>query len=124
MGLLDLLNISTKTAVEDIAKELEAVLSPNETIAHAYKMVRDYFVFTNWRLLMVNKQGVTGKKVEYHSVPYRSVTHFSVETAGHFDLEGELKIWVSGRELPFERSFSAGTNILEVQRALATHIGS
>jgi hypothetical protein len=123
MGLLDLLNIGTKTAVADIAKELEAVLSPAESVEQAYKLVRDFFVFTNWRLLLVNKQGITGKKVEYHTIPYRSITHFSVETAGTFDIEGELKIWVSGRHEPFQQMFSAATDILEVQRTLAAHIG-
>ena len=29
---------------------------------------------------------------------------FSVETAGHFDLESELRIWVSGQPAPIERS--------------------
>jgi Bacterial PH domain len=35
---------------------------------------------------------MTGKKVEYQSVPYRSITRFSIETAGTFDLDAELKI--------------------------------
>lgn len=34
--------------------------------------MRDMFIFTNKRLVLVDKQGLTGKKVEYHSVPYRS----------------------------------------------------
>jgi hypothetical protein len=35
---------------------------------------------------------MTGRKVEYHPIPYRSVSHFAVETAGTFDLDAELKI--------------------------------
>ena len=34
--------------------------------------------------------------MQYHSVPYKSITHFSVETAGAFDLDAELTIWISG----------------------------
>jgi hypothetical protein len=119
---MDILSIATKATLEDIGKDLQSVLAPGEEVRQAYKLVRDYFVFTDWRLLMVNKQGITGKKVEYHSVPYRAITHFSVETAGVMDMEGELKVWVSGRTEPFEKKFSAATNILEVQQAIAAHI--
>jgi len=55
-------------------------------------LIRALFVFTNKRLILVDKQGLTGNKVEYHSLPYRIITHFSVETAGHFDLDAELKV--------------------------------
>jgi hypothetical protein len=122
MGLMNIFNIATKATLEDIGKDLAPLLAPGEEVCEAYKLIRDYFVFTNWRLLMVDKQGITGKKVEYHSVPYRSITHFSVETAGTLDIEGELKVWVSGRTEPFEKKFSAATNILEVQQAIAAHI--
>ena len=36
-------------------------------------------------------QGLTGSKVSYHSILYRSITQFSVETAGSFDADAELK---------------------------------
>jgi lipopolysaccharide export system protein LptA len=36
------------------------------TSSHAYQLIRDYFVFTNKRLVLVDKQGMTGSKVEYH----------------------------------------------------------
>ncbi|MGL5352561.1 MAG: PH domain-containing protein, partial [Clostridium sp.] len=66
------------------------------------------------------KQGVTGKKVEYHSVPYRAITNFKVETAGHFDLDAELTIYISGSE-PIQKTFSGGSNIYEVQGILAEY---
>ncbi|MBA3419339.1 MAG: PH domain-containing protein [Geodermatophilaceae bacterium] len=63
---------------------------------------------------------MTGKKIEYHSVPYKSITHFAVETAGNFDLDAELKIWLSGSSGPIQKQFSKGVDIYEVQ-ALMTH---
>ncbi len=45
----------------------------------------------------MNKQDLT-KKVEYKSVPYHSISHFSVETSEHFDLDAKLKIWNSSIE--------------------------
>jgi len=53
------------------------------------------FIFTNKRLILVDKQGITGKKIEYFSVVYKSISRFSIETAGNFDLDAELKIWIS-----------------------------
>lgn len=64
----------------------------NDCIEKAYQLIRDLFVFTNKRLILVDKQDLTGHKVEYHSLPYKSITHFSFETAGHFDLDAVLKI--------------------------------
>ena len=54
------------------------------------------------------------------SIPYRAITRFSVETAGTFDMEAELKIWISGSAEPVQRTFKRGSTIAEVQRMLAT----
>lgn len=72
--------------------------------------------------MLVDKQGLTGKKVEYHSIPYSKVTHFSVETAGHLDLDAELKIWISGSPTPLQKTFNRKLDIYEVQRVLAQHV--
>jgi hypothetical protein len=53
-------------------------------------------------------------------VPYKSIVHFSVETAGTFDRDAEMKIYVSGSSLPIEKQFRKdGANIFDVQRTLA-----
>jgi adenine deaminase len=87
-----------------------------------YVLIRDAMLFTHRRLILVDKQGMTGSKVEYHSLPYRAITHFSIETAGHFDLDADLKIWVSGRELPFTQQFRKGLSIYAVQAVLAGYV--
>jgi hypothetical protein len=106
-----------------IADEFGQVLASGERVEHAYQVIRDYFVFTDRRLVLVNKQGITGAKVEYHSIPYRSITHFSVETAGHFDLDAELKIWLSGSAVPLQKTFNKRLSIYEVQAVLASYVG-
>jgi hypothetical protein len=73
--------------------------------------------------VLVDKQGLTGKKVEYHSIPYKSITHFAVETAGRFDRDAEMKIWISGNPVPIEREFKKSSNlIVGVQKTLAQYI--
>jgi hypothetical protein len=78
-------------------------------------------VVTDRRLIFVNKQGVTGSKIEYLSVPYRSIVMFSLETAGHFDLEAELKVWVSGQATPIQHSLGRNSGAQDIVALLAQH---
>jgi hypothetical protein len=120
MGLLsNLLGNASEIDAATLQRELEPVLVPGETIGRGFKVFRDMFVFTNHRLIMVDKQGLTGSKVSYHSILYRSITQFSVETAGSFDADAELKIWVSGGGLPIVKEFKKGTDVVGIQKHLA-----
>lgn len=123
MGLFSgLLGNAGVVAPEKLAKEYAAMLADDETIEVGFKLVRDTFIFTSRRLILVDIQGVTGRKTEYVSIPYSKITRFSIESAGHFDLDAELKIWVGSDLEPLERKFSRSVNIYDVQKALASHM--
>lgn len=123
MGIFDgMMGNASEISANDAERKLAELLTSSEKVEHAYKLIRDLFVFTNKRLLLVDKQGVTGKKMEYHSIPYKSITHFSVETAGTFDLEAELKIWVSGNSVLIQKTFNKQLNIYHVQSVLASYV--
>ena len=123
MGLLGgLMGNASEVNIQEVQKEYANVLAPAESIEKAYKLIRDMFIFTNKRLILVDKQGVTGKKTEYHSIPYKSITHFSIETAGNFDLDAELKIWISGMPMPIQKQFNKSLNIYELQSVLAAYV--
>jgi len=47
---------------EAVEKKLEEVLIAGESVSLAFKLVRDLIVFTDFRLVLVDKQGVTGAK--------------------------------------------------------------
>lgn len=123
MGFLDgLLGNATEVSAEGVAKEYSQLFIPGEVVEAAYKLVRDVYIFTDRRLILIDKQGITGRKVEYLSIPYKSISRFSVETAGHFDLDAELKIWISSATEPtIEKNFTADANIYAVQQRLAEH---
>ncbi len=123
MGLFDaLIGNASETNINDVQKEYANLLGENEIIERAYKLIRNMFIFTNKRLILVDRQGLTGKKTEYHSIPYKSITHFSIETSGHFDLDAELKIWISGTPAPVGILFNKSLNIYALQAVLATYI--
>jgi hypothetical protein len=108
---------------DELQKEYQNLLADSEFIEVGFRLIRDVFVFTNKRLILIEKQGVTGKKVEYLSVSYKSISRFSIETAGHFDLEAELKIWISGEQAPsIRKTFNRQVNIYDVQKVLAQHV--
>ena len=122
MGLLDaLMGNASEVDVSEVSEELAPIIGATEEIQQVFKVIRDMYVFTNKRLLLIDKQGLTGRKVDYHSIPYRAITQFKIETAGHFDLDAELKIWVSGQEQPIEKELKKDT-VVGIQQTLATHM--
>ena len=123
MSLLDgLLGNASEVDAGKMQGEFARILATGERVERAYVVIRDAMLFTDRRLILVDKQGVTGRKVEYHSLPYRAITHFSIETVGHFDLEAELRIWVSGRAEPFATTFNGRLDIYAVQAVLAGYV--
>ena len=123
MGLLSgLLGNASAVEVSSVERELAAILLPGEEVHRAYRVLRDLFIFTSRRLIFVDKQGMTGSKVAFVSVPYKSIRLFSVETAGTFDLDAEMRIYIAGLPAPIQRKFPRGSAIFDVQIALAHYV--
>ena len=108
---------------EELKKDYGNLLIEGEEIELGFKLIRDTFIFTTKRLILVDRQGLTGRKTEYMSVSYKSISRFSVETAGTFELDAELKIWISGESQPsITRKFNKSVNVYDVQKVLAYHV--
>lgn len=124
MGIFSaLLGNSGTVDQEKLLKDYHRLLINGEEIQIGFKMFRDTFIFTDKRLLLIDKQGLTGKKTDYLSIAYKSISRFSVETAGTFDLDAELKIWVSSEFRPsITKKFNKSVNVYEVQRILAEYV--
>lgn len=75
---------------------LAPILLPNETLLCCYQGVRDGVAFTDKRIVVINVQGLTGKKKDFTSLPYSKIQAYSVETAGVLDTDCELDLWFSG----------------------------
>lgn len=109
-----------------LRREQEAwarLLGPGEQVSSVHRLGRSTFVFTNRRLVVVD-EALSGRQVEYQSLPYRSISSFSVDSSGHFDAEADLRIWVVGRTAPIERSFGAGADVYAVQALLASYVAT
>lgn len=117
-----LMGHASEVSIEEISKEFQPLMVVGEHIEKAFKLIRDMLIFTNKRLIIVNKQGITGSKVEYLTVPYSSIKKFSKESAGMLDLDADLKIWVTGEDTPIKQEFKKGDSINEVYQILSKHI--
>jgi hypothetical protein len=123
MSLLSgILGNATEVSGQKLESLVGSVLVDGETVEKAYQLIRDVFIFTSKRLILVDKQGVTGKKMEFVSIPYGKVTKFSMETAGSFDLDAELKIWVGSDPMPLSIDFKKTVDIREVYAALSRYV--
>ncbi|WP_149982963.1 PH domain-containing protein [Pseudoalteromonas rhizosphaerae] len=122
MGLLSgLMGNASEVDDDDLEKVLANTLIEGEQVEKAYKVVRDMFIFTDKRLILLDKQGVTGSKIEMISIAYSKITKFSKESAGHFDLDAELKIWVGSDPTPISKDFKSGDNINDVYRIISQY---
>ena len=91
-----------------------------ESIVGSYQSVRDGIVFTNKRIITINVQGITGKKKDFTSIPYSKIATFSLETAGVFDMDADLEIYLpSIGKVQFE--FTGRTDVKEICKMISTY---
>lgn len=124
MGLFSaLLGNAGAVSQDELQKKYGQLLTDGESMELGFKLLRDTFIFTNKRLILIDIQGLTGSKTEYKSIAYKAISRFSVETAGTFELDAELKIWVSSEINPsIKKQFNKSVNVYEVQKVLAHHV--
>lgn len=122
MGLFNaILGNASEVTIESASKEFEPILIEGEVIEKAFRLIKDMFVFTNKRLILVEKQ-LVGSKVDYLTIPYKSIKKFSKESAGILDMDADLKIWLNNEPNPITKQFGkGGNNINEVYRILSEH---
>ena len=101
-------------------KMIDDFMIDDERIVGSYQSLRDGVVFTNKRVITINIQGVTGKKKDFTSIPYNKISTFSLETAGFFDADAELEIYISAvGKVKFE--FTGSTNVKEICKIISSY---
>lgn len=122
MGLFSgMLGLSSEVDEKEVESQLEKILGPEESVELAYKLVRDLTVLTNRRIILIDIQGVTGRKTEYVSIPYRSVIKFTIETAGHFDMDADVTLWLSGHMEPVKLELRRSGDVSEMMKIIAKY---
>jgi hypothetical protein len=98
--------------------EIKEVLLDGEQIHAAYRTLRDMAVVTDKRIVIADKQGLTGKKVEIYTIPFKSIVMYSSENAGGLlDFNAELQLWT--RAGMFKLKLRSGVDIRKLDRIIA-----
>jgi hypothetical protein len=113
---------SASAEIRRFHTEYGQLLIDGEIIEAGFVVARDTLLFTNKRLIVIEVQGISGRQLEYLSVPYGSIVKFSVQTGGNFDLNAELKLWIGNDTAPLEKRFNSELNVYEVQKILASRV--
>ena len=77
----------------DTPSEITQMIRGDEKVFKSFKTVRDVASFTDKRLIVIDSQGLTGKKKEIYSLPYKIVLMWSTENSGRLDLTSEVQLW-------------------------------
>ncbi|MFF5083661.1 PH domain-containing protein [Actinoplanes sp. NPDC000266] len=101
--------------------QVAPLLIQGEHLVAAFRTTRDFVTFTNKRLIAANVQGMTGKKIDYTSLPYNKIQAFSIETAGNFDRDAELDLWFSGLG-KVRLEFKANADIRQLGQMIASYV--
>ena len=72
-----------------------------------FSSIRDEMVMTEKRFLIADRKRVSGKKIKFISIPYSSITLYTVGMVGGLDLDAEILLNLRGNvkiQLRFLRS--------------------
>jgi hypothetical protein len=118
----NLLGNATTAKPEEYNPLVSNLLVENEAVFTAFKTLRDYIIFTNERLILIDAQGLTGKKKSFKSVPYSQISVFTKENAGTFDLDNEIALYVRGYPMSISLKFGKSSNIDVVYQLLSDYV--
>ncbi|CAB9499199.1 Pfam:DUF1696 [Seminavis robusta] len=112
-------------AIDEEFHSSTKILLDGEHVLMAFKAGRDISCFTSHRVLLIDVQGPSGKKVEYRSIPFSSIRAWCCETAGVWDTDTELTLYTrNGWDLAkIDLDFRTGkADISRINRFLAALI--
>lgn len=115
--------IMTWTFIQEtsVPNEVNDILTNGEVAVGAYKTMRDVAVITNKRIIISDKQGLTGKKVEVYTIPFKSIIMYSSENAGKLlDFNSELELWTKVGK--FKLNLKKGLDIRKLDRIIGEYI--
>ncbi|WP_058302732.1 PH domain-containing protein [Gorillibacterium timonense] len=87
-----LLGNFSEVSVQELKQQYGIYLMPQEEVQNGFKLVRDAFIITSERLILIDHQGVTGKKTRVASIPLNSIMEVTMETAGTGFDDSEMTI--------------------------------
>jgi len=79
------------------------LLLDEEKVVRAFQSGRDIDVYTDRRIIKIDTKNLTGQRVNFMSIPLKSITGFEYETAGHLDRDAEIYCYTNVANVVSER---------------------
>lgn len=115
------LNEAFEIPTAQIQTEYKNFFIKDEVVGKAFRLIRDLLIFTNKRLLVVDKQGL-GTKIDYLSIPYKSIEMYSMQTAGLMEKDNQIVLWLKSHNEPRKFLFHRGSDINSVYNLISNCI--
>lgn len=82
----------SEMSLDDIERQYAQYLFDGEQFTIGYQLVRDLILFTDQRIIFIDKQGATGKKQHFKSIYLMNIVDVEMETAGMGFDDSEITI--------------------------------
>lgn len=106
-----------------IRKEVHQLLIDGEYIIGSFKTIRDQFIFTNKRIIAIDVQGISGKRVSFSFLPYTKVQYFAIQTPGLVELFPDSELFLMfANNFTATFEFKANVNIVEIGRIISQYV--
>lgn len=111
----------TFTKETEPPKDFESSLTAGEEVVTSYKTVKDIAVITNKRIIVTDRQGVRGRKMETHTVPFKSIKMYTSTRLGKkMDSNSDITIWTEVGH--FKITVKKGVDSLKIDSIIAEYI--
>ena len=97
-------------------------LVAGESVLAGFVSPTGSILFTDRRIVLVQREHLLEEKVETMSFPYREVRHFSILDSGSDGRRGAIRIWLGAEPQPLHLRANPGTDLGALQRLLADRL--
>ena len=101
-------------------------LLPDEQVHEAFRSQTTVVLFTDRRILTIQRHTLLTERIETSSYSYRAVQHFAVLESGVSEAEGEgrseIRIWLGADPHPLHLRANSGADLAPLQLLLASRL--
>lgn len=97
-------------------------LLPDEDVEQAFHAASTTILFTDRRIVTVQRQTLLSERIETTSYSYRSIRQFSLLEGVAGESRQEIRIWIGADAQPLHLRANGGTDLAPLQRLLAARL--
>ncbi|HYW14732.1 MAG TPA: PH domain-containing protein [Allosphingosinicella sp.] len=104
------------------AARLTPHLVAGETVHAAFVAPTGVILFSDRRIILVQREHLLEARIETSSWPYRTVRHFSIQEGEATESRSTIRIWLGDEPQPLHLRANPGTDLQPLQRLLADRL--